>query len=271
MSDFLDVLALSAKATVEAGYYEHSGKQLYPPVSLRNAILHTRHTPVIAEVKGASPSAGVIRENFEAGRIASAMARGGAVGISVLTEPEHFDGSLSNLTTVRKAVYLPVLMKDIIVSTVQLDAAARIGANAVLLIQSVYDRGYGELNVDEMIEEAHMRQLEVLLEVHEEGEFLRAVMSDADLVGINNRNLATLKVDLNVTKQILDRNQLPGMLVVSESGIRSPNDIRFLGGCGAKAFLIGSAVMSADDVESKVREFTMLNDPEEGRTHEETE
>ena len=265
MSDFLDVLARNAKATVEAGYYEHPGEHLCTPASLRNAILHARKIPIIAEVKGASPSAGAIRENFEAGKIASAMARGGAVGISVLTEPKHFDGSLSNLTTVRKAVDLPVLMKDIIVSTVQLDAAARIAANAVLLIQSVYDRGYGELNVDEMIEKAHMRQLEVLLEVHDEGEFLRAVKSDADLVGINNRNLATLKVDLNVTKQILERNQLPGKLVVSESGIRSPDDIRFLGGCGAKAFLIGSAVMSADDVESKVREFTMLNNHEEGR------
>ena len=265
MSDFLDVLALNAKATVEAGYYEHSGKQLYPPVSLRNAILHTRHTPVIAEVKGASPSAGVIRENFEAGKVALAMARGGAVGISVLTEPEYFNGSLSNLKKVRKAVDLPVLMKDIIVNTVQLEAAARIGANAVLLIQSVYDRGYGELDIAEMIKEARMRQLEVLLEVHDEGEFLSAVMSDADLVGINNRNLATLKVDLNVTKHILERNQLPGKLVVSESGIRSPDDIRFLGGCGAKAFLIGSAVMSADDVESRVRDFTTPNNHGEGK------
>ena len=132
MPDFLDVLARDAKATVEEGYYEHpnASRQL-AHVSLRNAILQSPHVPVIAEIKGASPSAGVIRKDFEAEKIALAMAKGGAAGISVLTEPKHFNGSLSNLAKVRKAVKLPVLMKDIIVSRVQLDAAARTGANAV--------------------------------------------------------------------------------------------------------------------------------------------
>jgi indole-3-glycerol phosphate synthase len=261
MPDFLDVLAQDAKATVESGYYEHPAKTVAPRVSLRKVILHCPHVPVIAEVKGASPSAGVIRAKFEAGEIALAIARGGAVGISVLTEPKHFNGSLSNLATVRKAVNLPVLMKDIIVSTIQLDAAAKIGANTVLLIQAVYDRGYGEFSIADMIEEAHMRELEVLLEAHDEGEFRRAAASEADLVGINNRNLATLQVDLNVTKRLLERNHVSGMLVVSESGITSSDDIRFLSDCGANAFLVGSAVMVACDVEAKVREFTMAQWP----------
>ena len=257
MSDFLDVLARDAKATVESGYYNHPAKTVAPRVSLRNAILRCRHMPIIAEVKSASPSAGVIKESFDAKEIAAAMARGGACGISVLTEPKHFNGSLSNLASVRKTVRLPVLMKDIVVNTTQLDAASSLGANAVLLIQAVYDRGYGEISVDKMIEEAHNRQLEVLLEAHSESEFRQALTSDADLLGINNRNLGTLEVDLNVTKNILKRNHVPGMLVVSESGVCTPNDILFLSGCGANAFLIGSAIMSADGVEAKVKEFTI--------------
>ncbi len=257
MPDFLDVLIQGAKATIESGYYEHPAKTAAPRVSLRKAILQSQVVPVIAEVKGASPSKGVIKENFDVEETALAMARGGAVGISVLTEPKHFKGSLFNLAKVRKSVYLPILMKDIIISPVQVDAAAGIGANAVLLIQTVYDRGCGELELNEMIEEAHLRELEVLLEVHDEDEFQRAVTSEADLVGINNRNLATLEVDLNTTRKILERNHVTSKLVVTESGISIPDDICFLRGSGADAFLIGSAIMSADDVESKVREFTM--------------
>ena len=256
MPDFLDVLARDAKATVKSGYYEHPARTVPTRVSLREAIAQTQLMPIMTEVKRASPSAGVIKENFEVEQIALSMARGGAVGISVLTEPKHFMGSLSNLAKVQKAVQLPILMKDILLSIEQLNAAAGHGANAVLLIQAIYDRGYGERGVGEMIGEAHSRGLEVLLEVHDENEFHRAVTSDADLVGINNRNLATLQVDLNTTKKILEKNPTPGMLVVSESGIRTPDDIHFLNGCGANAFLVGSAVMSVDDVESKVRELT---------------
>jgi indole-3-glycerol phosphate synthase len=261
MPDFLDVLARDAKATIESEYYEHPAKTAGVRTSLREAIQRSQLFPVIAEVKGASPSAGVIKKNLDPEKTALAMARGGAVGISVLTEPKHFKGSLSNLAKVRKAVMLPVLMKDIIVSPLQLDAAAGIGADVVLLIQAVFDRGYGKVGVDEMIAEAHLRGLEVLLEVRDGDEFHRAVTSDADLLGINNRNLATLRVDLDTTRRVLEKNQVTSKLVVSESGICTPDDVRFLSACGANAFLIGSASMSADDAESKVREFTMAKSP----------
>ena len=255
MPDFLDVLAGDAKATIKAGYYEHVTETASGSISLRIAIQRSQLVPVIAEIKGASPSAGVIRQDFSSGKVALAMAKGGAVGISVLAEPKHFNGSLANLAKVRKAVELPVLMKDILVSPRQLDAAARTGANAVLLIQALFDRGYGELGVHEMIEEAHSRKLEVLLEAHDEDEFQRALASDADLVGINNRNLATLEVDLDVTRRVLEKAPAGGRIVVSESGIHSAADILFLRKCGAKAFLIGSAIMSAGNVEEKIREF----------------
>jgi indole-3-glycerol phosphate synthase len=264
LPDFLDVLARDAKTTVERGYYEHFKEAAATaPSSLRNAILQTQYVPVIAEIKSASPSAGLIRQRLEPKKIALAMARGGATGISVLTEPEHFSGALSNLARVREAVNLPILMKDIFLSPVQLEAAARMGANAVLLIQAVFDRGYGELSATGMIEEAHSRGVEVLLEVHNEPEFQRAIDSDVDLVGINNRNLGTLQVDLNVTRRVLQSRRLNGKVIVSESGINTAADIRFLSGCGANAFLIGSAIISAVDVESKVREFTSATRKEE--------
>jgi indole-3-glycerol phosphate synthase len=260
MLDFLDKLAKDAKETVESGYYEdayHEDIRLNTAscIALKAAILKSAQAAVITEIKAASPSRGTIRTGFNVGEIAQAMARGGAVGISVLTEPKSFQGSLRTLVETRKAVKLPLLMKDIVVSRRQLVAASNIGADAVLLIQSLFNRGYGECGIAEMIAEAHARNLEVLLETHNATEFRLSLDSEADLIGINNRNLGTLKVDLNTTKNILEANAAGGMVVVSESGIESAADIRFLRECGADAFLAGSAVMLADDVEAKVREL----------------
>jgi indole-3-glycerol phosphate synthase len=255
MTDFLDVLACDAKKTINAGYYEDVTPKRSLPVSLKTAIIQCKNVPIITEIKAASPSRGTIRKNIAPEEIAIAMEKGGATGISVLTEPKHFNGALGYLGKVRESVDLPILMKDIIINAVQLDAASKIGANAALLIQALFDRGYSEYKIDVMIEEAHSRNLEVLLETHNEDEFRRAVKSAADLVGINNRDLGTLKVDLNVTKRILARNVTEGKIVVSESGINSALDVLFLRGCGAKAFLIGSAIILADNVEVKVKEF----------------
>ena len=255
MADFLDVLARDAKETINSGYYEALKETATSHIGLKKAILEAKNAPVITEIKAASPSAGTIRENLEASGIAESMEKGGAVGISVLTEPKHFNGSLRSLVEARKAVKLPILMKDIIISPVQLDAASKAGANAALLIEALFDRGYCEFNIHEMIARAHSKDLEVLLETHTAEEFRSAVRTHADVVGINNRNLATLKVDLNVTKRILERNNTEGKIVVSESGINTPADLRFLCKCGAHAFLIGSAVMLADNVEKKVKEF----------------
>jgi indole-3-glycerol phosphate synthase len=197
----------------------------------------------------------MIRSNVDSGEVAKAMQDGGAVALSVLTEPKQFNGSLEALAAAREAVKLPILMKDIILSPIQIHAASKMGANAVLLIKALFDRGYCEKTLEEMIAGAHVLGLEVLLETHTEAEFLSAVKTGADLVGINNRNLGTLKVDLNVTKKILSKNDADGKLVISESGIKTPADIRFLRESGACAFLIGSAIMSTGDVEAKVREF----------------
>lgn len=255
MADFLDTLAKSARATIDSGYYDDLNAAVAFHYSLKQAIPKTENASVITEIKAASPSAGIIRKNVDAGSLAKRMEKGGAVGLSVLTEPKHFHGSLQSLVEARKVVKLPILMKDIILSPVQLETASKAGADVALLIEALFERGYCECSVHEMIARAHSQELEVLLEAHNADEFRSAVRTHADMVGINNRNLTTLKVDLNMTKKILERNRAEGKVVVSESGIKKPSDLRFLRRCGAQAFLIGSAVMLADDVEEKVREF----------------
>ncbi len=255
MPDFLDTLARDAKQTINEGYYKVSTKNTFSPISLRKAIIESNKNAVITEIKATSPSRGTIRESFEPEKVAAAMENGGATGISVLTEPKHFSGSLSYLAKVRKAVQLPVLMKDIIINPIQLEAASKIGANAVLLIEALFERKYCKLSLDEMISEAHTRKLEVLLETHNESEFQSAIETDADMVGINNRDLRTLKVDIKITERILKNYDSHGKVVVSESGVMTPADLLFLRGCGAQAFLIGSAIMMADNIEKKVKEF----------------
>jgi indole-3-glycerol phosphate synthase len=255
MPDFLDILARDSKQIVNEGYYKVSTTDTFSPVSLRKAITESRRNAVITEVKAASPSRGIIKTNLDPEQVAVAMENGGATGISVLTEPKHFNGSLSYLTKVRKAVKLPILMKDIIINPIQLETASKIGANSILMIEALFEREYCECSLDEMIAKAHEKNLEVLLETHNENEFQSAVNSDADLVGINNRDLRTLKVDIRITEKILKRCVTRGKIVVSESGVMTPSDLLFLRKCGAQAFLIGSAIMMADNIEKKVKEF----------------
>ncbi len=255
MSDFLDVLARVAQITIESEYYDAIAPVEKVTVSFKKAILDCRVNPIITEIKSASPSTGVIRTNVESALIAKAMEKGGAAALSVLTEPKQFSGSLEALAQARKAVALPILMKDIILSPIQIQAGSKLGANAVLLIKALFDRGYSEKTIGEMIIGAHMLGLEVLLETHTQSEFVSALETDADLIGINNRNLATLKVDLNVTKKILTKVNPGDKIVVSESGIQTTADICFLRKGGARAFLIGSAIMLSDGIEEKVKEF----------------
>jgi indole-3-glycerol phosphate synthase len=255
MSDFLDVLANIAQNNIESEYYDNIVPVGNVSVSLKKSILNCKSNPIISEIKAASPSIGVIRTNIEPAAIAKAMEKGGSIAISVLTEPKQFNGSLEALAQARKAVKLPILMKDVILSPIQIHAGSKLGANAVLLIKALFDRGYSEKSVDEMILEAHTLGLEVLLETHTKDEFVSSLLSDADLIGINNRNLATLNVDLNVTKTILQSINPKNKLIVSESGINRAADIHFLRASGASAFLIGSAIMSSKNIEEKVREF----------------
>jgi indole-3-glycerol phosphate synthase len=259
MNDFLDTLAANAKKTIQSGYYRNlQATASYPKISFKAAIKACKANPVITEIKTASPSLGTIRSTINPTEIAQAMQRGGAVGISVLTEPTYFNGSLETLIQARAAVALPILFKDIVISTGQIDAAAKLGANAVLLIQGLFDKGHCELSEAEMISYAHSKDLEVLLETHTETEYISALKTDADLIGVNNRNLDTLKTDLTTTQQILKEGK-QDKVIVSESGIKAPGHLQFLRGCGADAFLVGSSIMLTDDIEQKVKE--LVNTP----------
>lgn len=246
---------MDAVKTIESGYYQIKKAKNHPKISLKDAIRSCKSNAVITEIKKASPSLGTIRENLDPKEIALAMERAGAIGISVLTEPVNFDGSLEILKQAREATKLPVLMKDIVIVADQIEAAAKLGANAVLLIKALFDRRCTEMGVDKMIAFAHSQGLEVLLETRTEKEFKSALETDADLIGINNRNLATLKIDLNTTKHILHKHRKHGKTIVSESGIKTAADLQFLRSSGADAFLIGSSIMSTDNIEGKVREF----------------
>jgi indole-3-glycerol phosphate synthase len=255
MADFLDILAKTAKENLRSGYYEDCSPTTQINVSLKQAILKEKRAPVIAEIKAASPSAGIIKKRIKPHEIAKSMEKGGSIGISVLTEPTHFKGSLTLLRITRESVKLPILMKDIILSPIQFEIAKKLGANVVLLIQALFDRGYCNYELNDMIYLAHSKRLEVLLETHNQKEFNVAIKTEADLVGINNRDLGSLKINLSNTKKILENSNKKEKIVVSESGINTPADLSFLKKSGADAFLIGSAIMKSGNIQEKVEEF----------------
>ncbi len=255
MGDFLDILAADAKKTVLEGYYQVDPETRHSGLSLRRAIEECPMNAVISEIKKASPSLGSIRARIDPAVIALEMVAGGATGISVLTEPVHFKGELNSIRRAKEAAKAPILMKDIIVDPAQVEAASRTGADVILLIKAIFDRGHSLYDLDEMIVLAHGKGLEVLLEAHTDQEFRGALQSDADLIGINNRSLKTLEVDLGVTERILEGHDLEDKVIISESGIKTPQDLLRMKETGARAFLIGSALMQTEDIREAVRRF----------------
>lgn len=260
MTDFLDTLAIESIERTSKGYYRVEGYANRKPISLTRAIRACRHIPIVAEIKKRSPSLGNIRDEIDPVQISRAFKKGGAVGISVITEPNRFGGSLQVLRRVRDTVNLPLLMKDIVTREVQLEAASRLGADAVLLINALFERGYCQPSLPDMIKLARSKCLEVLLETHNEEDFYQALDTDADIVGINNRDLRDLSVDLEISYRILKKHKSISKIVMVESGIQNRNDLNRLLKVGANAFLIGSSIMKARDVEKRLREFTTIHE-----------
>jgi indole-3-glycerol phosphate synthase len=255
MGDFLDALAKDTLQTLDEGYYNIEKTSSMSKISLKGSIENEKRNSVIAEIKTASPSRGTIKTGFDPTKIAKVMEYSGAVGISVLTEPKNFGGDLKFIQTIKESVRIPILMKDIILDLRQIKAASFLRADAILLIKAIFDRGYCSHNLNEMINDAHSLGLEVLLETHTSEEFRSAIQSNADLVGINNRDLRDLQVNLEVTESILKENDANGRIIVSESGIKTPQDLRFLRSKGARAFLIGSSIMASENIKKAVRRF----------------
>ena len=205
-----------------------------------------RTLALIAEVKRASPSAGVIAETFDPVEIARRYESAGANAISVLTDERFFQGSLDDLVAVREAVSLPILRKDFVLEDVQIYEAAAVGADAVLLIVAALEQE----ELERLLAVAESCQLDALVEVHTLEEMDRALATDAAIIGINNRDLTTFSVDL-ATTETLSEQVPPGILVVSESGIRTADDSRRVRACGVDAILVGEALMRSTDVEAQ--------------------
>lgn len=253
MKDMLEKLANNSRKAISENTYEINYKNLKSEKNIIDQIKNNKHASLITEVKFSSPSLGNIREISDPVSIAKQMIEGGALGLSVLTQPYLFNGSPEYFTKIRKQVQVPLLMKDIIVDKVQIDAAEKLGADIILLIQAIFDKNFAS-DIDEFISYAHKKNLLVLVESHTRKEFTDSVKTKADILGINNRNLDTLEIDLHTTQSILkDRNER--RIIISESGIESPKDIQFLNRCGADAFLVGSSIMKSKDIKGLVSEL----------------
>jgi indole-3-glycerol phosphate synthase len=210
--------------------------------------LTNRQPAIIAEVKKASPSAGVLREDFDPVSIARAYQQGRAAALSVLTDEKHFKGSLADLESVRASVSLPVLRKDFTIDTYHVHEAAAHGADAILLIAAILT----ERQMRDFRELAESYRMSALVEAHDEDELNPAIASGARIIGVNNRNLHTFKVDLTVSLRLAEK--IPeGVVKVTESGIHSSSDLQRLRAAGYQAFLVGEHLIKSGDPEAALR------------------
>ena len=231
-------------------------KKLIKKTSPARDFLSAISKPVslIAEVKKASPSAGVIKEDFDPVKTAIEYEKAGASAISVLTDSKYFNGSIEDLKRAAKAVNIPVLRKDFIIDEDQIYEARMNGADAVLLIAAVLS----DEQLSDFIKIARNLGMRAVVEVHDEEEMLRALKTPAKIIGINNRDLQTFKVDLQTTVRIasmVPKNRK--IALVSESGIKTGEDVLLVKNAGACAVLVGEELMRQKDIAGKIRELRL--------------
>jgi indole-3-glycerol phosphate synthase len=204
---------------------------------------------VIAEIKCTSPSRGIIRRNVDMAMMAGALAGSGCVALSILTEPYYFGGTGQDIARVKSAVSIPVLRKDFIIDEQQIAESRALGADAVLLIAAVLQE-----RLPIFVDLAQEYGLEPLVEVHNRNEVETALSTTTELIGINNRNLSTLRIDRSTTRLLSDSIRSAGRTIVSESGMLTGDDIREMKPY-CDAFLIGSSIMANERPEKKLEEF----------------
>ncbi len=255
--NILDEIVVYKRKEVQENLKSHSLKELErskhfnrKTISLMQSVLDKNRHGIIAEIKRKSPSKGVINHNVSIERISKGYREAGASAISVLTDSKYFGGSNEDLRTVRELNDCPVLRKDFIISEYQVVEAKSIGADAILLIAAA-------LPVDELKSLSKLATslgLEILLEVHNEEELVNTQEVNADLIGVNNRNLQTFEVSLDVSRKLI--SQIPKeVTAVSESGIENPATIKKLKTLGYSGFLIGQYFMQAEFPEIACRDF----------------
>ncbi len=237
-------------------------KRVAPVTSLQERIVHQKpvialatalkgdHLRLIAEVKQASPSRGVLSPSFDPLELARTYAGNGAAVISVLTEEHYFMGDIEHLAAIREVVGLPLLRKDFIFDPYQVYESRAYGADALLLVAAIL----GQAQLRELVSLSHSLGLGCLVEVHNEDEVEKAVLSEGVIIGINNRDLNTFVVDINTTRRL--RPLIPReRIIVSESGIKSRTDMEKLRRWGVDAVLVGEALATAGDVPAKLKEL----------------
>lgn len=221
----------------------------FPPRDVRKVLTSTKEdrVKIIAEVKKASPSKGIIREDFDPLLIADIYSKNGADAISVLTEPHYFKGNLEYLTQIRRYVPTPLLRKDFIVDKYQIVEALVYGADFILLIA----KALSTKELKELYEYALHVGLDVLVEIHDIEDLKKAMSAGAHIIGINHRNLETFEMDMTLCEKLIP--MIPnGKIIVAESGVDNPEIIKHLADVGADAFLIGEHFMRQDDIGAEV-------------------
>ena len=229
----------------------HHGDHDLPPIrDFKNAIHGPNKINLIAEIKFASPSAGMIREDTDPISIGQMYEKAGAAAISLLTDKRFFRGDLNYLPPLKKALSLPVLRKDFIIDDIQVKESFLWGADAILLIARILSSE----KLKRLLTLCQDFGLAALTEVHDRDDLEKSIESGAEIIGINNRNLDTFEVDLNTTLHLAPH--VPdSTILVSESGIHNESDIRLMEGTGVEAVLVGSALMASDDPAKKTKEL----------------
>ncbi len=221
-----------------------------PPRGFMQALLDSSGIAVIAEVKKASPSKGVICPDFDPGAIASSYEEGGAEAVSVLTDEKFFQGALDYIPLVRQTVKLPVIRKDFIIHELQIQQAGIYGADAILLIAAILDQE----QIKDFLQMSAELSMDVLVEVHDEKELEKSLAAGSRLIGINNRDLRDFTVDLDTTLRL--RKEMPASIpVVSESGIKDHEDMKMLQDHGITAALIGETLMRSGNRAAALRQL----------------
>jgi indole-3-glycerol phosphate synthase len=258
MAQILDEIIKKTKADLEKRKVEYPmewlGRSLafnpFTPKDVQSALRSIEENPyrIIAEVKKASPSKGVIREDFDPMSIAQAYEKGGADSLSILTEPHFFQGDKEYLGMVRRYVSIPLLRKDFIVDKYQILEALAFGADYILLIAMALSRK----ELKELYEYARHLGLDVLVEVHNKTDLVKAIFAGAEIIGINHRNLESFEMDMRLSEKLIPL--IPnGKIIVAESGINDHETVVELNKIGADAFLVGEHFMRQDDITAAIK------------------